>query len=76
LLLSLPALRDPVHRPLWGLAVTAAIGVVANAAILASLSTVHPRYQSRVIWLVPLLGTVAALRWLERGRADRRGDEA
>jgi hypothetical protein len=69
LLLSLPALRDPADRPLLGLAVTIGVGVVANAAIFASLSTIHPRYQSRVVWLVPLLGIVVALRWLERRRA-------
>jgi hypothetical protein len=33
---------------------------------------VHPRYQSRVVWLVVMLGVVAAHRVIdERGRAPR-----
>jgi hypothetical protein len=60
-LFLLPALREPLKRPLLGLAATVGVGLVANAAIVASLSAVHPRYQSRVIWLVPLLGLVTAI---------------
>jgi hypothetical protein len=60
-LLMAPALREPLKRPLLGLAATVGVGLVANAAIVASLSAVHPRYQSRVIWLVPLLGLVTAI---------------
>jgi hypothetical protein len=34
-------------------------GVILNALILASLARVHPRYQSRVIWLVPFAAAAA-----------------
>jgi len=61
ILLNLSALRDPLKRPLLGLAVAIGMGLVANAAILASFSAIHPRYQSRVVWLVPLLGVVTAM---------------
>ena len=69
LLWCLPRLRGPRHRPFRLLVATALVGLVANAAVLASLSTVHPRYQGRVVWLVVLLGAVAALRLLEDRRA-------
>jgi hypothetical protein len=72
IVVALPALRDPADRPLLALSATVAAGLVANAVVIGSLSTVHPRYQSRVIWLIPLLGAVAFLRLLER-RRWRRG---
>jgi hypothetical protein len=40
-------------------------GLLANAAIFGGLSAPTDRYQSRVIWLVPVL---AGLFWLERRR--------
>jgi hypothetical protein len=59
----LPRLRGPSHRPLRRLTVTVGGGLVLNAFILAGLSTVHPRYQGRVVWLVVLLGLTAAAEW-------------
>ena len=62
LLWCLPRMGGPQERPFRILVATVFLGVVANAGILANLSTVHPRYESRVIWLVVLVGGVAALR--------------
>jgi hypothetical protein len=72
LLWSLPRLRGAWHRPFRVLVATVFLGLVVNAAVLASLSTVHPRYQSRVVWLVVLVGAVAALRVVEGRRTERR----
>jgi hypothetical protein len=72
LLWSLPRLGGPRHRPFRILVATVFLGLVVNAGVVASLSTVHPRYQSRVVWLVVLLGAVAALRVVEGRRAARR----
>ena len=69
LLWCLPRLRGPRHRPFRVLVATVALGLAINATVLASLAMVHPRYQSRVIWLVPLLGAVAVLRRIEDRRA-------
>jgi hypothetical protein len=35
------------------------IGILANALVCGSFSTLHDRYQARVIWLVPLLAFLA-----------------
>jgi hypothetical protein len=69
LLWSLPRLRGPRHRPFRILVATVFFGLVVNAGVLAGLSTVHPRYQSRVVWLVVLLGAVAAFRLRDERRA-------
>ncbi|HET9041412.1 MAG TPA: hypothetical protein VFN40_14630, partial [Gemmatimonadales bacterium] len=68
LLWSLPRLGGARHRPLRILVATVLLGLVANAGVIASLSTVHPRYQSRVVWLVVMLGVVATC----RAGAERR----
>ena len=57
--------RDPPLRALLG---TLVLGVVINAFLTASLSSVQARYQSRVMWLVPLAGAAAAV----RASAERR----
>jgi hypothetical protein len=58
---------------LQALIATVCLGIVLNALVLASLARVHPRYQSRVIWLVPLVAVAAAVelrrRRLEGSRA-------
>jgi hypothetical protein len=57
------------HRPFRALIATVLLGLVVNAGAVASLATVHPRYQSRVVWLVVMVGAVAVLQVLdERGR--------
>jgi hypothetical protein len=60
--------RDPQLRALLG---SLLLGVVINAFLTASLSSVQARYQSRVMWLVPLAGTAAALRAFEQRRRAR-----
>jgi hypothetical protein len=56
-------------------------GVLVNAAVVGALSAVHDRYESRVIWLVPLAGFAVlaaryqaqpapgAVRWLFEAKA-------
>ena len=58
--------RDPALRALLA---TILLGVLINAFLTASLSSVQARYQSRVMWLVPLGGMAAAMGVRkERGR--------
>lgn len=63
LLACLPALWAGKNRALLALVGVVFAGLVLNALVLGSLSSVNARYQSRVIWLVPLLAwaTVAAI---------------
>jgi hypothetical protein len=63
--------RDPRLRALLA---TLVFGVVINAFLTASLSSVQARYQSRVMWLVPLAGAAAALRVFEERRRRRTPD--
>ena len=53
---------------LLGLASVIAFVVVANAFVTGVLANVEDRYQSRVIWLLPLLATLFALEWFEHRR--------
>ena len=72
LLWCLRRLGGAPHRPFRVLVATVFLGLVVNAGVVASLATVHPRYQSRVVWLLVMIGAVAALQVLnERGRAPR-----
>jgi hypothetical protein len=49
--------------------------VIANALVTGVLSGVEDRYQSRVIWLVPLFAGLFALEWLDhRTRRDGKGE--
>lgn len=41
------------------------VGLVANAAVCAIFSGVAPRYQARIIWLVPFLAIAFARNWNE-----------
>jgi hypothetical protein len=69
-----PVLRGPAHRELRWLIATVCMGVVLNAFVLSNLSVVHNRYQSRVVWLIPLLGALAAIGAVrEHGRQLYRG---
>jgi hypothetical protein len=72
LLWCLPRLRGSRHRPFRILVATVFLGLVVNAGALASLSTIHPRYQSRAVWLVVLVGAVAVLRFVDDRGAKRR----
>lgn len=71
LLWCLPRMGRPEDRPFRILVATVFLGVVANAGLAATLSTVHPRYESRVIWLVVLAGGVAALQLVDERRRRR-----
>ena len=49
--------------------------VITNALVTGALSGVEDRYQSRVIWLVPLLAGLFVLEWLDhRTRRDCKGE--
>jgi len=61
------------RRPprLLGLGGVIVFTVVANAFVTGVLSMVEDRYQSRVVWLVPLLAGVLVLDWLGRRKEKR-----
>lgn len=61
------------HRPLQALIAMVLVGVVLNALVLASLARVHPRYQSRVIWLVPFVAVIAGIELRRARRLARHG---
>jgi hypothetical protein len=71
LLACLPMLRGPAHSGIRALIAVVGIGVVLNAFVMVSLASVRSRYQSRVVWLVPLVAAVAAGRVV--GSRGRRG---
>jgi len=48
---------------LMGFAVVVVPALVANAVVTGTLSMVENRYQSRVIWLLPLLAALLLLDW-------------
>lgn len=67
LLLILPMLVASIRRrdTLAICLLLSALGaLVANALMGGALSNVNDRYQSRLIYLLPILETMAALRWL------------
>ena len=70
LLWDLRRRRDARHRPFLVLVATVLLGLVTNAGVVATLATVHPRYQSRVIWTVVMVGVIAILEVFE-GRGER-----
>jgi len=49
--------------------------VIANALVTAVFSEVDSRYQSRVIWLIPLLAGLIAMDMLSWGREDEEKEE-
>lgn len=51
---------------LVGLTVIISFVVIFNAVVTGILSNVEDRYQSRVVWLVPMLAGVLVLAWLAR----------
>jgi hypothetical protein len=61
LLSCLPVLGGRVLAPMRALMATVLLGVVFNALVMGTLAMVQPRYQSRVVWLVPLMGAITAL---------------
>jgi hypothetical protein len=59
----LPHLWRRRSSPLPGLAFVIFAAVIANALVTGSLSMVEDRFQSRVIWLIPLLAGILILDW-------------
>jgi hypothetical protein len=57
---ALRQFRRPTAR-LAGLALVISSMVLANAFVTGALSTVEDRYQSRVVWLLPLLALILLL---------------
>ena len=47
--------RAPIGDPVLACVLLVLAALILNAAICGALSGVHPRYQSRVVWLLPLL---------------------
>ncbi len=47
--------------PALGAALVA--GLLVNAALGGALSDVHDRYQSRLVWLAPMVAAMLAMRW-------------
>ena len=71
MLLLLPIARWGLrsnHRPLAGLALFVLVALLGNAFICGALSNPHHRYQSRLIWLAPLVVVLALGEYF----ADRR----
>jgi len=54
--------RDGLDTPAAAFVALVLAGLLANALICGLLSTPHDRYQARVIWLLPLLAGLLALR--------------
>jgi hypothetical protein len=66
--------RRRTHRVV-GLTAVIVFMVIANALVTGVLANVEDRYQSRVIWLLPLLAGVFVLEWLDhRTRRDCKGE--
>ena len=50
--------RASIDRELWKLLLWTAVGIVLNAVVCGSISDPNPRFEARVIWLLPLLALV------------------
>jgi hypothetical protein len=66
-------LRGPHARRIAALAGFALAALFANAMITGALSSVEDRYQSRVMWLLPFVASVAVLAWLDPRSASKMG---
>lgn len=68
--------RGAQDRVMFGLAIAIVAGIVINAGLLGAMSGVVDRYQSRVIWLLPLIAMWWAAHsygtWRGPGEADQR----
>jgi hypothetical protein len=72
-LLPLAWRRQPL---LAGLAVVVVPAIVANAFVTAVLSSIDPRFQARVVWLIPLLALLVMLDRLASRSRSRRNSVA
>lgn len=53
--------RDPI---ILYLTIALCCFILTNAVVTATFSSVNDRYQSRIIWLLPMLASLAVARWL------------
>jgi hypothetical protein len=61
-IILLPRYRSIDDRNLERLAVIVIIGILLNAFVCGAMSDPYDRYQSRVVWLVPLVAALVYLR--------------
>jgi hypothetical protein len=54
--------------PLRGLGMIVCSAALANALVTGVIAVVDPRYQSRLIWLVPMLAAICLMHWIGRWR--------
>jgi len=59
-------------RDALGLITAVSAALIVNAALASALSDVHDRYQSRLVWLAPMLALLLAARWAYAARRDRQ----
>lgn len=59
------------HRPLAGLSLFVLVALLGNAFICGALSNPHHRYQSRLIWLAPLVVLLAVSEYVVARRSRR-----
>ncbi|MGC6328988.1 hypothetical protein [Rhizorhabdus sp. FW153] len=48
------------------------IGAMVNALLGGGVSEPQPRYQARIIWLIPLMASLAALLWRRSGQSGEK----
>jgi len=75
IVVGVPLLWNRQRRRILGLAATVVPVVIANAFVTAVFSEVDSRYQSRVIWLVPLTAGLIALDLMHIRRTREEEDE-
>jgi hypothetical protein len=63
--IALLALRRKGFADIGELAATAALALLANAAVFGTLATAHHRYGARMIWIAAFVVALAAVRVLE-----------
>jgi hypothetical protein len=61
-------------RRIASLAAFLFFALVVNAIICGALSNPHDRYQSRLVWLAPLVVAIAAIGWRRHPSIMFRGD--
>lgn len=63
-------LNEPDDRRLLALIAVIAAGILLNAAVCGILSGPFARYQSRIVWLVPMLAMLVVVRGRTRGAVE------
>lgn len=63
LLFFVPSIRANLSYPTKLLLLFILIGLLVNAFVCSNFSTVVPRYQSRIIWLLPLSAGIVLIEW-------------